>query len=233
VGHLFQGRFKAILVDQDAYLLEVCRYVELNPVRASMVQHPGDWPWSSYLAHTGQVDSPVWLDTAGLHGYLLGHDVKDKADRQRAIERYVALVAAGQGVALWADSLRQQIYLGDEDFVTRMQALVNPAQSDAVEVPRTTPANQTHLGPVVRNWPRPRASAAQRLQALRHQHDIHGTRAGLVAFSGEPIDWQTRNLRCEKCAIANGRRGIRMRCIITSKLNQEHTAGNCYDRPRT
>jgi putative transposase len=137
VGHLFQGRFKAILVDRDAYLLEVCRYVELNPVRASMVQHPGDWAWSSYLAHTGQVDSPVWLDTAGLHGYLLGHDVKDKVDRQRAIERYVALVAAGQGVALWADNLRQQIYLGDEDFVTRMQALVNPTQSDAVEVPRT------------------------------------------------------------------------------------------------
>ncbi len=42
VGHLFQGRFKAILVDRDAYLLEVCRYVELNPVRAGMVAGPGD-----------------------------------------------------------------------------------------------------------------------------------------------------------------------------------------------
>ena len=38
-GHLFQGRFKAILVDRDAYLLEVCRYVELNPVRAGLVAH--------------------------------------------------------------------------------------------------------------------------------------------------------------------------------------------------
>ncbi len=42
VGHLLQGRFKAILVDRDSYLLEVCRYVELNPVRAGMVEHPGD-----------------------------------------------------------------------------------------------------------------------------------------------------------------------------------------------
>jgi putative transposase len=136
VGHLFQGRFKAILVDRDAYLLEVCRYVELNPVRARMVVGPGDWPWSSYLAHTGQVDSPAWLDTAGLHGYLLGRDVQNQADQQRAAQNYAALVAAGLGVALWADALRQQIYLGDEDFVARMQALVNPTQSGTVEVPR-------------------------------------------------------------------------------------------------
>src|SRR5574337_400225 len=50
VGHLFQGRFKAVLVDRDAYLLEVCRYVDLNPVRAALVADPADWPWSSYRA---------------------------------------------------------------------------------------------------------------------------------------------------------------------------------------
>jgi uncharacterized protein (DUF2132 family) len=114
---------------------------------------------------------------------------------------------------------------------------VDPSIASSLKFLRKTPwgppANQTHLGPVVRGRPHPRASAAECRQALRYQHDIHGPRAGLVAFSGEPIDWQTRNLRCEKCAIANGRRGIRMRCIITSKLNQEHTAGNCHDRPRT
>lgn len=54
VGHLFQGRFKALLVDKDAYLLEVCRYVDLNPVRAGIVKQPGDWVWSSYRAHTEQ-----------------------------------------------------------------------------------------------------------------------------------------------------------------------------------
>ena len=50
-GHLFQGRYKAILVDADSYLLELARYVVLNPVRARMVRKPGAWPWSSYLAH--------------------------------------------------------------------------------------------------------------------------------------------------------------------------------------
>jgi putative transposase len=49
-GHLFQGRFKGIIVDQDSCLLELTRYVVLNPVRAKMVKDPGDWPWSSYGA---------------------------------------------------------------------------------------------------------------------------------------------------------------------------------------
>ena len=47
VGHLFQGRYKAILVDKDAYLLELCRYIILNPVRANMVDSPDEWLWNS------------------------------------------------------------------------------------------------------------------------------------------------------------------------------------------
>jgi len=47
-GHLFQGRYKAILVDSESYLLELTRYVVLNPVRAGMVTSPGDWVWSSF-----------------------------------------------------------------------------------------------------------------------------------------------------------------------------------------
>jgi putative transposase len=136
VGHLFQGRFKAILVDRDAYLLEVCRYVELNPVRAKMVAAPLDWPWSSYAAHVMQADTPAWLDSDGLHGYLLGRPVRGDADRRRAAQRYAALVAEGLNVALWQDGLRQQIYLGDEDFVARMQALAAPAQAAEVNVPK-------------------------------------------------------------------------------------------------
>ena len=96
VGHLFQGRFKAILVDRDAYLLEVCRYVELNPVRAAMVGDPGGWPWSSYRALTGAAAVPPWLDAAAVHGSLLGHEVTTAAERRRARRRYTAFVAEGQ-----------------------------------------------------------------------------------------------------------------------------------------
>jgi len=141
VGHLFQGRFKAILVDRDAYLLEVCRYVELNPVRANMVSTAGEWDWSSYRAHVGLADAPDWLDTAGLHGYLLGSAARTSADHQRAAERYATLVDAGRDVRLWDTGLRQQIYLGDAGFVERMQDLLTSVdtpgrQASLHEVPR-------------------------------------------------------------------------------------------------
>ena len=60
-GHLFQGRFKGILVDKDAYLLELSRYVVLNPVRASMVDSPEKWHWSSYKMMIGYAPVPKWL----------------------------------------------------------------------------------------------------------------------------------------------------------------------------
>ncbi len=60
-GNLFQVRYKAILVDADAYLMELIRYVVLNPVRAVMVDHPRMWRWSSYNAMIGETPAPTWL----------------------------------------------------------------------------------------------------------------------------------------------------------------------------
>jgi putative transposase len=116
VGHLFQGRFKAILVDTDRYLLEVCRYVDLNPVRAGMVEQVGDYPWSSYRALVGQADAPSWLDAQTLYGQLC-----PGKSRAHAAKRYAQFVAQGHGVKLWDESLRQQIYLGDDAFINRVQ----------------------------------------------------------------------------------------------------------------
>ena len=70
VGHLFQGRFKAILVDSDAYLLELARYVVLNPVRAGRVKKPADWTWSSYRASVGLEPAAPWLAVDGLLAQL-------------------------------------------------------------------------------------------------------------------------------------------------------------------
>ena len=161
VGHLFQGRFKAILVDRDAYLLQVCRYVELNPVRAGMVAAPGDWAWSSYRAHVGLAAAPHWLDVDGLHGHLLGRPVTSSADRRRAAARYAELVAGGTGEPLWADHLQQQIYLGDAQFIARMQQQV---ASTAViarqprEVPRAQRATPLTLPDCLRQF-QPRGEA--------------------------------------------------------------------------
>jgi putative transposase len=61
VGHLFQGRFKAILIEKDSYLLEISRYLALNPVRTGMVSRAEEWPWSSYRTTIGIADPPSWL----------------------------------------------------------------------------------------------------------------------------------------------------------------------------
>jgi REP-associated tyrosine transposase len=111
VGHLFQGRYKAILVDANAYFLELNRYVVLNPVRASLVDHPGDWLWSSYRAVVGIAPAPDWLTTDRLLSQFSN-------DRQQAIHRYDKFASRGVGrESVWRH-LNRQIYLGDDSFVT-------------------------------------------------------------------------------------------------------------------
>lgn len=61
VGHVFQGRYKAILVQKESYLLELARYIVLNPVRANIVALPEDWSWSSYRLMIGTAPPPSWL----------------------------------------------------------------------------------------------------------------------------------------------------------------------------
>jgi len=129
IGHLFQGRYKAILVDAERHLLEVSRYVVLNPVRAGMAQGPAEWPWSSYGALMGMQPAPVWLQV----GALLARFGPGRALARR---RYARFVADGIGAdSVWKD-VRGQIYLGDERFVQRMQARLDRKVGDDINVPR-------------------------------------------------------------------------------------------------
>jgi len=116
-GHLFQGRYKAILVDRDAYLWALCRYVERNPVAARLVESAADWRWSSYRAHVGLAPAPRWLDVDGLHGVVLGHAVLSAAQRRRAASLHAASVEGQHDSDLWQSLLRQQVFLGDDAFV--------------------------------------------------------------------------------------------------------------------
>jgi REP element-mobilizing transposase RayT len=127
VGHLFQGRFKAILVDSDHYLQELSRYVVLNPVRAGMVKSPGAWQWSSYRASMGREEAPSWLAVDG----LLAQFAKR---RTLAQERYAQFVVAGVKAKSPWDDLKGQVFLGDEQFVQRMQVHLDPGKDD-VQIP--------------------------------------------------------------------------------------------------
>ena len=128
VGHVFQGRYKAILVEKESHLLELGRYVVLNPLRAGMTQNVADWPWSSYGAMVGTAPCPDWLETDWFLGQF-------SPQRITAREQYIDFVRNGVGLpSIWGD-LRNQIYLGDDAFVARMQALI-PANQPLAEVPR-------------------------------------------------------------------------------------------------
>jgi REP element-mobilizing transposase RayT len=127
VGHVFQGRYKAIIVQKDTYLQELSRYIVLNPVRARMVRSAQEWPWSNYRATAGQTQTPAWLDTAPTLS-LFG------ARKVEAQTRYRAFVAQGKDQpSPWAH-LKNQIYLGTDAFVAQLQTAIE-ADADLREIP--------------------------------------------------------------------------------------------------
>lgn len=128
VGHLFQGRYKAILVDKDAYLLELSRYVVLNPVRANMVETIEDWPWSSWHSAIGKEVSPDWLATDAMLS-LFGKYQKT------AREKYAAFVQQGAGVEVWED-LTNQVFLGSDEFIEKQLALLAEQNKDLSDIPK-------------------------------------------------------------------------------------------------
>jgi putative transposase len=77
-GHLFQGRYKAILVEADEYAVELSRYIHLNPVRAGMAAKPEEYEWSSYRNLIGMTETPTWLTTSFVLGYFSGNSARDK-----------------------------------------------------------------------------------------------------------------------------------------------------------
>lgn len=133
-GPLFQGRFRALLVDRERHLLDACRHVDLSPVRDGLVGAAADWAASSFRALSAREPAPDWLDVDGLHGHLLGRPATTPAQHARAGERYARLVAAEPAMELLPGRLREQIFLGDAAFAARMRAAaVAPRR-----VPRTS-----------------------------------------------------------------------------------------------
>ena len=85
VGHVYQGRYKAILVEKQSYLVELARYIVLNPVRAEMVRFAIDWRWSSYRATVGQVETPEWLNV----DWLLASFALKKKDAIQLYKQFI------------------------------------------------------------------------------------------------------------------------------------------------
>jgi len=135
VGHVYQGRYKAILVEKDSYLLELSRYVVLNPIRAGMIKNMDEWHWSSYLITIGKHPPPDWLEVDWLLSQF-------GLQRNHARRRYIDFVREGIGLPPVWDNLRHQIYLGSDDFIDKHQNLIGQKQ-DLDDIPaiqkRATP----------------------------------------------------------------------------------------------
>jgi putative transposase len=126
-GHVFQGRFKGILVEKETYLLELARYIVLNPVRARMVRHPKNWPWSSYASTVGDQPTPDWLTIE----WLLAAFGKRKSSAQ---QKYREFVEQGKNQPKPWEQLRNQVFLGSEVFVERLQRTIDE-DKDLSEIP--------------------------------------------------------------------------------------------------
>lgn len=128
VGHLFQGRFKAILVERDNYLLELCRYIVLNPVRAHMVATANQYLWSSYRATVGESPVPAGLTI----DWVLSQFATTKAVARK---RYAVFVEEGVGrPSPWVE-LKGQVLLGSDQFVESMAPHLDE-QVTRLEVPK-------------------------------------------------------------------------------------------------
>jgi len=114
VGHVFQGRFKSIIVDKNAYLLELSRYIVRNPVAADMVKSVGDWQWSSYQATSGMTKAPSFLHI----DWLLSQFGDSRGQAQRNYIRF-----AGEDVSQspW-QLLNGPDVLGDDEFREKLQS---------------------------------------------------------------------------------------------------------------
>jgi len=128
-GHLFQGRYKAILIQKDTHLLEVCRYVVLNPVRARMVEKPEDWRWSSYRATAGRESPPPCLTT----DWILGQFSRKRA---KAEQEYRQFVDWGIGKETIWKAVKGQTLLGEDAFVDSLADHLK-RHKDIPEIPKS------------------------------------------------------------------------------------------------
>jgi len=181
VGHLFQGRFKALLVDKDRYLMALARYLVLNPVRAKLCSCASAWRWSSYQATAGGSDGVMRrVDTFRMLR-MFG------SEPHQARARYRAFVAAGVGQTLEVAAGPNRSILGDDLFVGSLDDVMAPASSEIsradrvqktlLEYARTCPSRNAAIRAAY-------ASGAYSLRAIAAHFGVHYSTASRVARGG-------------------------------------------------
>ncbi|MBW2599371.1 MAG: transposase [Deltaproteobacteria bacterium] len=122
-GHLFQGRYKAFLVEKESYLLELSRYIVLNPVRAGLVSSPDKWPWSSLMATAGYEMKPGFLHTDWLLGLF-------DSSKPEAAKQYIHFVEEGLTCESPLKKAKGGFILGREGFVRKAGDLIDKPETE-------------------------------------------------------------------------------------------------------
>jgi len=139
VGHLFQGRYKAILCDKDAYLLELVRYIHLNPVRAKMVKEPEDYVWTGHLSYLRK----------GADSLIDEEFVLDQFSDRRSLGRRRYRRFVWEGISSGHEEkyyrVKDQRYLGEDSFVERIENERKEPQSWVYEVPLEAISEETSI----------------------------------------------------------------------------------------
>ncbi len=156
IGHLFQGRFKSILVDEERYFLTLMRYIAQNPVQAGLAEQPAAWRWSSCRASIGEAPVPPFL---ALDRVWARFD--DDPTRAKEKLRDYLLRPSGEAPL---DAVRNGLILGDNDFLRRIEPLLPPALASRLR----------------RQWDRPSLTSLRDTAApgdnswLAEAHQSHG-----------------------------------------------------------
>lgn len=130
-GHLFQGRFKSILVDKDNYLLELSRYIHLNPVRACIITKPEDYDYSSMSYYMGKSKVPSWLDV----DFVLEQFGNNFQEKRNAYRKFV--YERSEGLDSPLRNIYAQCILGSEGFIRKIVDKYVRKENISTQIPRS------------------------------------------------------------------------------------------------
>ena len=191
VGHVFQGRFKAQVVETSVYLVRLCRYVLLNPVRGGLCSHPAEWPWNSYKALTS-ITSSNCVDVESLLCQV------DKENPEAIRARLIDYVEPASDPEMAAFIRSDRRVIGTEAFAAQFRPLARAA-------PTEVPARERRVGtPGVAGILAEAVRSGQGLPVgVRHAHDARYSLSEIARCAGLSRNTVQR--------IVNGRPRVRKR----------------------
>lgn len=127
-GHIFQGRYKSILIEKDNYLKELCRYIVLNPVRAGLVKSPEEFRWSSYSQTAGLRAAPDYLTVGWVRSFF-------SSNQGEAQKLYREFVSRGIDEESLDDDIKSRVLLGQTEFIEKCREFISEKKK-CKEIPR-------------------------------------------------------------------------------------------------